>query len=66
VCPDAYFEIIDESRRMSGEPHIARFLLELDMSTHDNPSFGREKAAAGAAYIKSSKFRVRFGNNHAI
>lgn len=21
VCPDAYFEIIDESRRMSGEPH---------------------------------------------
>jgi len=66
VCPDAYFEIIDESRRMSGEPYKARFLLELDMSTHDNPSFGREKAAAGAAYINSSKFRVRFGNNHAI
>jgi len=66
VCPDAYFEIIDETRRMSGQPNKARFLLELDMRTHDNPSFGREKAAAGAAYVRSRTFKERFGNNHAL
>jgi len=33
------------------------------MSTHDNPSFGREKAVPGAAYIKSIAFKNRFGYN---
>jgi hypothetical protein len=63
VCPDAYFEIIDETRRLAGKPHRARFLLEIDMGTHDNPSFGREKAAPGAAYIKSQAYKTRFGHN---
>jgi len=27
VCPDAYFEVIDETRRLRGEPARARFLL---------------------------------------
>jgi hypothetical protein len=63
VLPDAYFEIIDEDRRKKGEAHRVRFLLELDMSTHDNPSFGREKVAPGVAYIKSAAYKSRFGYN---
>jgi len=63
VCLDAYFEVVDEKRRAKGEPHRARFLLELDMATHDNPSFGREKILPGVAYIKSPAYKVRFGFN---
>ena len=37
--------------------------MEMDLATHDNPSFGIEKAAAGAAYIKSEKYKKRFGSN---
>ena len=33
------------------------------MSTHDNPSFGREKAIPGVAYIKSAAYKNRFGYN---
>jgi len=33
------------------------------MSTHDNPSFGREKATAGFAYIRSAAYKNRFGYN---
>ena len=64
VRPDAYFEIVDESRRMVGEAHRARFLLEIDMGTHDNISFGQEKAAPGVAYIKSAAYKKRFGYNN--
>ena len=63
VIPDGYFEISDNVRRAQGKPHRARFLLELDMATHDNPSFGMEKVAPGAAYIKSSIYKSRFGAN---
>jgi hypothetical protein len=63
ICPDGYFEIIDEKRRINGTPARARFLVEIDMSTHDNPSFGREKAIPGVAYIKSAAFKRRFGYN---
>jgi hypothetical protein len=51
VVPDGYFEILDEDLQQQGKSHLGRFLLEMDMSTHDNPSFGREKAAAGVAYV---------------
>ena len=33
------------------------------MATHDNPSFGIEKAAAGAAYIRSAEYKNRNGSN---
>ena len=33
------------------------------MSTHDNPSFGREKAIPGITYIKSTAYKNRFGYN---
>ena len=31
VCPDGYFCLIDEKRKIEGTPHKARFLLEMDM-----------------------------------
>lgn len=61
VIPDGYCVIADEKRRMKGSPHRARFLLELDGATHANPKFGREKIAAGAAYVTSPAYRARFG-----
>jgi hypothetical protein len=64
VCPDGYFEIVDEKRKSQGLPHKARFLLEIDMATHDNPSFGREKILPGVAYIKSREYKTRFGCNN--
>ena len=64
VCPDGYFEIVDEERRKRRKPHQARFLLEVDMATHDNPRFGREKVTPGVAYISSSAYRTRFGKNN--
>jgi hypothetical protein len=63
ICPDGYFEIVDEKRKINGTPARARFLLEIDRSTHDNPSFGREKIIPGVAYIKSPAFKRRFGYN---
>ena len=63
ICPDSYFVVVDKRRQIGGSPARARFLFELDMSTHDNPSFGREKAVPGAAYIKSVAFKNRFEYN---
>ena len=57
--------ILDESRRLVNEAHRARFLLEIDMGTHDNISFSQEKALPGVAYIKSPVFKERFGSNDA-
>jgi hypothetical protein len=64
VCPDGMFSLIDQSRRAVGLYSRARFLLEIDMATHDNTSFGWEKALPGAAYIQSKVFHARFGNNY--
>ncbi|MGD8457498.1 MAG: replication-relaxation family protein [Anaerolineales bacterium] len=63
VCPDGFFVLVDEKRKQNFQPYKARFLLEIDMATHDNPSFGIEKAAAGVAYIKSNAYKARFGAN---
>lgn len=63
ICPDGMMVLVDEKRCRMNQPFRARFLLEVDMATHDNPSFGWEKALAGAAYIKSKVYRERFGNN---
>lgn len=63
VIPDGYFTIADEVRRGRGQPHRARFLLELDMATHPHTRFATNKIAAGAAYISSREYRERFGCN---
>jgi hypothetical protein len=63
IIPDGFFSVIDIKRKERGEPFRARFLLEIDMATHDNPSFGMEKAAPGSAYIKSDLYRQRFESN---
>jgi len=63
VRPDGYFVIVDEKRRSQGLPARARFLLELDMATHDTGSFFREKVVAGLAYISGPAYKARFGDN---
>ena len=63
ICPDGMLVLVDEKRRRLNQPFRARFLLEVDMATHDNLSFGWEKSVAGVAYIKSKAYRERFGNN---
>ena len=63
VIPDGFLCIIDQKRQSEGLPAKANFLLEVDMATHSNPNFSIEKAAAGAAYIKSREFKTRFGSN---
>ena len=62
VCPDGYFILSDANREAIGDPHRARFLVEIDMSTHANSRFGIEKAAAGEAYLRSRKYEKRFGS----
>ncbi len=63
ICPDGMLVLVDERRRRLNQPFRARFLLEVDLATHDNLSFGWEKSLAGSAYIKSKAYRERFGNN---
>jgi hypothetical protein len=63
VIPDGYFCLFDKKRERKGLAAKAHFLLEVDMATHDNPSFGIEKVAAGAAYINSKEYKKRFGCN---
>lgn len=63
VRPDGYFEIVDQKRQQQSLPARARFLIEIDQATHDNPSFGREKVAPGLAYLRSQAYKVRFGDN---
>jgi len=63
VYPDSYLVIVDKQRVAQGQMDRARFLLELDNSTHPNERFGREKVAPGLAYIKSPQYKARFGDN---
>jgi hypothetical protein len=63
VIPDGFFELVNAERQSLGQPAKVRFLLELDMATHDTPSFGVEKVAAGVAYVRSAEYKARFGSN---
>lgn len=64
VIPDAYFEFVDRKRRERGDASQMGFLIELDMSTHDNNRFGREKIIPGYVYLKSKTYINRFGHNN--
>ena len=63
VRPDGYFVIYDRERAARGQPARARFLLEVDNTTHDLASFGREKVLPGIAYLKDPAYELRFGVN---
>jgi hypothetical protein len=60
VYPDSYFSL---HRLVQGTQTRARFLLELDNASHPNERFGREKILPGLAYLKSSQYSARFGDN---
>jgi hypothetical protein len=67
VCPDSFFKILDEGRKVRGHPLRLPILLEMDMGTHPVSSrFGRQKAAPYAAYIKSPSYNARFGVNTGV
>jgi len=63
VRPDSFFVLRDHLRLINGVPARARFLLEFDNSTHPLDRFGKEKALAGLAYIRSKAYKQRFGYN---
>lgn len=63
VSPDGMFTLVDNKRKNMGLPYRVRYLVEVDMATHDNPTFGNDKAAAGLAYLSSQQFKERFGVN---
>jgi len=63
VRPDSFFILRDHLRLINGAPARARFLLEFDNSTHPLDRFGKEKALAGLAYIRSNAYKQRFGYN---
>lgn len=63
VRPDGFFILVDHLRQIDNSPAKARFLLELDNSTHPLNRFGRDKALSGLAYIRSSAYKKRFGFN---
>ena len=63
ILPDGYIEIIDTESMKRGDPHTARFLLEIDMATHDNISFGKEKILPGINYIQSPNYFNLTGSN---
>lgn len=59
IRPDAFFTV--ESVGKSGKKRKFTFLLEIDMASHSNPRFAREKVRAGIAYLKTQQFQQRFG-----
>lgn len=63
VIPDSYFVLVNRDRLSARNPeHKARFLLELDNTTHALGRFAREKLIAGATYLRSSAYETRFGS----
>jgi hypothetical protein len=63
IRPDGFFVILDHLRQINGSPARARYLLELDNSTHPLDRFGNEKAIAGLEYIRSQAYKDRFKFN---
>jgi hypothetical protein len=61
VRPDGFFILSPHRRHSDRKRRRYAFLLELDMSTEDNPRFAREKVLPGIAYLKSKEYRQRFG-----
>jgi hypothetical protein len=61
ILPDGFFSIQNTERLIAGKPYTARFLVEIDMSTEDNPRFAREKIRPSIAYLRSAQYQERFG-----
>jgi hypothetical protein len=61
VRPDGFFTVRRPAKGCPGKVEEFAFLLEIDMSTEDNPRFAREKVGPGAAYLKSDAYEQRFG-----
>jgi hypothetical protein len=62
VRPDGYF-LLERTARIRRTKCFS-FLLEIDMSSEDNPRFAREKIRPGVAYLKSRQYAERFGQSY--
>jgi hypothetical protein len=60
IRPDGFF-LITRERENRPKPEGFAFLLEIDMATHSNPSFERNKVRAGLAYLTGESYQRRFG-----
>lgn len=60
IIPDGFFTVHRQAQQPDSLEEFA-FLLEIDMATHPNPRFEREKVRAGIAYLESEAYRERFG-----
>ena len=60
VRPDGFL-LITRERPGRQKRQAFAFLLEVDMATHSNPRFRREKGRAGGAYLASAAYERRFG-----
>ena len=56
IRPDGFF-LITREREDRPKPEGFAFLLEIDMATHSNPSFERNKVRAGLAYLASESYQ---------
>ena len=63
---DLHFEIVDNTLRGRGEPHRARFNLEYETGSRDNPKFGIDKVLPPIKYVDSAAYKTRFGANHGL
>lgn len=61
VQPDGFFLLEDPKESPGQKGKQLAFLLEIDMASHSNPRFARQKARAGLAYLKSEQYQQRFG-----
>lgn len=60
IRPDGFFLISRANSIETTKAEKFAFLLEIDMATHSNPRFAREKVRAGVAYLKSEAYQDRF------
>lgn len=63
---DLHFEIVDKTLKEKGEAHRARFNLEYETGSRDNPKFGIDKVLPPIKYVDSAAYKTRFGANHGL
>jgi hypothetical protein len=63
VIPDGFYLIQRPDRSNPDRVFQARLLLEIDLSTHPNKVFGRDKVIPGTIYVTQSEaYQQRFGD----
>jgi hypothetical protein len=56
-CLDSHFDIGDEKHEINGTPARARFLVDIEMSTHDKPSYAERRLFPGFLILVIEKLQ---------